>query len=617
MSTSTSPDSFDYVIIGGGTAGLVLASRLSEDPNVQVLVLEAGADLGADPRVNIPAMWVQLAGTEADWNFKTTPQVGLGGRKMGMPQGHLLGGSSALNSMNFVVSAESNIDMWKTLGNPGWDWASLSSSLDKVYHLHGAGEASGAPKGNGAIQVTVPEEDSKWPQVWRETFANLGFPAENNPLSSRILGPVSYPDSVDPTSAARSYVCSAYLEPARSRSNLTVWTSVEVEHINFNTDGSAEPTAVGVQYTATKEGQVVTGQKVSARQEVILSAGVFNSPRILESSGVGDAKLLASAGVSVVVDNPYVGENLQNHPVVPLSFEAIAQEGLQTIDGLNRQDPAALGAAMQSYGQQRGPLSRSNGNVMAHLPFPNIASDAGKRDLESILDKALQESGKGATKTTPAYEQALQSYVRSVLNSTNEASAFYITVPGWASYTPDGSWEPIPAGTESYYSIPILLAHPLSRGSAHITKDAPGGLAINPNYLAHPLDVEILARHVQYAESVLATTAPLANCLNQDTNAKRSTALPPGPGAFAGEKGLEAAKKYVRENVVGAFHYVGTCSMLPREMGGVVDSKLRVYGCRGLRVCDASVIPLATRANTMATVYSVAEKTAEIIKSGA
>lgn len=617
MSASSSPDSFDYVIIGGGTAGLVLASRLSEDPSVQVLVLEAGEDLGADPRVNIPAMWVQLAGTQADWSFKTTPQAGLGGRKMGMPQGHLLGGSSALNSMNFVVSAESNIDMWKSLGNPGWDWASLSSSLDKVYHLHGAGVASGAPKGNGTIQVTVPEEDSKWPQVWRETFAKLGFPAENNPLSSRILGPVSYPDSVDPASAARSYVCSAYLEPAKSRPNLVVWTSVEVEKILFNTDGHAEPTAVGVQYTLTKEGEAISGRKVSARQEVILSAGVFNSPRILESSGIGDAKLLDSAGVSVVVDNPFVGENLQNHPVVPLSFETIAQEGLHTIDGLNRQDPAALGAAMQSYGQQRGPLSRSNGNVMAHLPFPNIASDAGRRDLESIFAKTLQDSEKGATKTTPVYDQALQGYVRSVLESTEEASAFYITVPGWASYTPDGSWEPIPAGNESYYSIPILLAHPLSRGSAHITNDTPNGIAINPNYLAHPLDVEVLARHVQFAESVLSTTAPLADCLNQTTNAKRSTALPPGPRAFAGEEGLEAAKKHVRENVVGAFHYVGTCSMLPREMGGVVDSTLRVYGCRGLRVCDASIIPLATRANTMATVYSVAEKAAEIIKSGA
>lgn len=616
MSASSSPESFDYVIIGGGTAGLVLASRLSENPNNQVVVLEAGEDLGADPRVNIPAMWVQLAGTQADWKFKTTPQAGLGGREMGMPQGHLLGGSSALNSMNFVVSAESNIDMWKRLGNPGWDWASLSSSLDKVYRLHGAGEDSGAPKGNGTIQVTVPEEDSSWPQVWRETFAKLGFPTESNPLSNRVLGPVAYPDSVDPVSAARSYVCSAYLEPAKSRPNLAIWTSVEVEKILFNTEGPGEPTAVGVQYTTTKEGRVTSGKKVTARQEVILSAGVFNSPRILESSGVGDPGLLDSVGVPVVVDNPYVGENLQNHPVVPLSFEAIVQEGLQTIDGLNRQDAAAIGAAMELYGQQRGPFSRSNGNVMAHLPFPNITMDDGRRDLESILENTLQDSEKGATKTAPAYDQALKSYVRSVLESTDEASAFYITVSGWASYTPDGSWGPIPAGNESYFSIPVLLAHPLSRGSAHITKDTPTGLAINPNYLAHPLDIEILARHVQFAESVLATTAPLADCLNQATNAKRSTALPPGPRAFAGKEGLEAAKRYVRENLVGSFHYVGTCSMMPREMGGVVDPTLRVYGCRGLRVCDASVIPLATRANTMATVYSVAEKAAEIIMSG-
>lgn len=388
------------------------------------------------------------------------------------------------------------------------------------------------------------------------------------------------------------------------------------------------------------DGQTLTGQSVTARREVIISAGAINSPRILELSGIGDADRLRSLDIPVLVNNPFVGENLQNHTLVPLSFEIApgAGEGFETIDGLSRQDPAALSAAMEAYGRQAGPLSKSNSNVQAQVPFPNITTEEGRRDLQRVLDSTLQVtvsddgSASGATtKTTPAYDAALKSYVRSVLESPTESSAILMTVPGWASYTPEGKWAPIPAGNETYFSIPVLLSHPLSRGTVHITKSnaspsgpetsttkpAELGLEVNPNYLSHPLDVEVLARHVQFVESVLAATAaPLAAHLQQSGGARRSPALPPGPRAFAGEGGLGRARAYVREAALGAFHWAGTCSMLPRGDGGVVDPQLRVYGCRGLRVCDASVFPLVTRANSMATVYAVAERGAEIIKGG-
>ncbi|CAN8097433.1 unnamed protein product [Discula destructiva] len=614
------PQSFDYVIVGGGTAGLVLAARLTEDPEVQVLVLEAGEDLQNDQRVNVPAMWMQLLGTSADWAFKTSPQNGLGGREMNFSQGHLLGGSSALNSMNFVVSAKSNLEQWEALGNPGWDGSIIPSAMHKVYSLHGAANLSQADQGNGSIQATVPVEDSRWPELWRKTIAASGFPADNSPVSATISGAVSYPDTVDPKTATRSYAVTAYLNSAGQRANLVVQTSALVDKIlfstaNSSTDGSG-PIATGVQYSTVQ----ASGIQVAARKEVILSAGTFNSPRILETSGIGDAALLNSLDVSVVVDNAFVGENLQNHLVVPLSFETVEGDGLHTIDDLSRGDSAALAAAAAAFAKQSGPLSRSNGNVMAHLPFPNIATDTGKQELEKLLDNVLQSSS-GATKTTTAYDKQLKLYVQSVLRSTNESSSFYITVPGWASYKPDGNPAAIPPGNETYFSIPVLLAHPLSRGSTHITSDSitssrSSGVDINPNYLAHPLDLEILARHVQFVESSLAITHPLASALNQSSSAKRSPDMPAGPAGFAGDDGLGLAREYVRKTAVGAYHFVGTCSMLPREKGGVVDPELRVYGVRGLRVVDASVIPLATSANTMATVYSLAERAAEIIKSG-
>lgn len=128
----------DYIIVGGGTSGLVVANRLSEDPDTQVLVLEAGGDHSADPRVNIPALWTSLIGTtEADWQFRTEPQAGLAdGRRAQEPQGRGLGGSSAINGQAFIAPARADIDAWAALGNPGWDWERLAPSYRKAYTLH-------------------------------------------------------------------------------------------------------------------------------------------------------------------------------------------------------------------------------------------------------------------------------------------------------------------------------------------------------------------------------------------------------------------------------------------------------------------------------------------------
>lgn len=310
---------------------------------------------------------------------------------------------------------------------------------------------------------------------------------------------------------------------------------------------------------------------------------------------------------------------------MPLSFEVTENsgDGFDTIDGLLRQDPTALGAAAEAYGRQTGPLSRSNSNVQAQMPFPHVNTEKGRGDLEQVLRRTI---GDAIGKST--YQRSLESYVQSVLESPTESSATYLTVPGWASYNPDGSWAAIPEGNEKYFSIPVMLAHPLSRGSVHVTRgsDRSLGLDIDPAYLSHPLDIEVLARHVRLVESVLAadtSKSALASHLNQSPSAKRSPALPQGPAAFRGngadeeEQGLELARSYVQQTVFGAFHWTSSCAMLPRDKGGVVDSQLRVYGARGLRIVDASIFPLITRANTMATVYAVAERAAEIIKGGA
>ncbi|KAL2259503.1 hypothetical protein VTK26DRAFT_6793 [Humicola hyalothermophila] len=594
---------FDFIIVGGGCAGLVLAARLTEDANVRVLVLEAGEDLTADPRVNVPAMWPQLQGTDTDWQFKTVPQRALGNRELLVPMGRLLGGSGALNGMNFVISAKEDLDGWAALGNEGWDWESFEKHLKKTYTL----TAGSKTDNDGVLHVNIPDEEDKWPSVWRETFAALGFPTDNDPFSGEILGAVMYPDAIHPTTRTRSFAGNGYLGPARERPNLTIKTGVSVDKVVFDRTSDI-PVATGVQYTG-KEGKTET---VSANKEVILSAGAFHSPKILESSGIGGAELLRSLGIDVVVDNPHVGENLQNHPMCVMVFETVddGQDGFDTIDPIARQDPAALGAAMETYTtKQRGWFSKSNSNAMAHIPFPDIDTAGGKQEVEQLV-RTWCSSGAGdpGCKATPAYTKAHETLVQNVLSSPKHASGYYLTFPGWALYGPSGRLVPVPAdGSEKYFSIALILTHPLSRGSVHLTSQ--GDIAIDPNYLSHPLDTEVLARHVRFLESKLATTEPLASRLKPD--GKRA---PAGyPRGFTAD--LEKTKEFLRDNAVGAMHYTSTCSMMPRELGGVVDSQLRVYGTKNLRVVDASIMPYTTRANTMATVYGIAEKAADIIKA--
>lgn len=451
--------------------------------------------------------------------------------------------------------------------------------------------------------MSYPDDtDNHWASVWKDTLAGLGFSVSGDLFTGEANGLIVNPESVDPTTKQRSSSQSAYLAPAASRSNLHVLTEAVVDKIIFDTD-TTDVVATGVQYT--RGGQTET---INARKEVVLAAGAINSPMILERSGIGSAELLKELGIEVVVDNQGVGEKLQNHFMV--TFCAEVKDGLKTMDPIVRQDPTALAAAQEAYQKQTGPFATSGTCVTGQLPFPGIQTAEGKEDLEKILAKTLDgapsDSGTGSS-----FDKAHEEFVRSMLASCDEASGCYITFPGWGAFNPDGTIAEPPAGTNGYFTIGLLSTHPLSRGSTHITSasgQSPGCVAVNPGYLSHPLDIEVFARNLRFLETLLAAE-PLASQLKP--SGKRNAAAPPA-GGF---RDLETARNYVRDHGLGGNHFVGGCSMMPREMGGVVDPKLRVYGTRNLRVCDASVIPLIPRANPQATVYGVAEHSASIIKS--
>lgn len=584
-------EAYDFVIIGGGTSGLVLANRLSEDPNLQIIVLETGEDRSVDPNTLTPGAWPLLSGSSADWTFHTAPQKDIG-RQITIPQGKALGGSSAINSFLFTPTSKANVEGWKDLGNEGWDYATYETALKKSFTLH---KPSGVTEGSGPLQLALAAPEGHWEKAWIDGLESMGFP-RTDPLSGRLGGPIIAPESIDPKTKQRSYAVNAYLDPARNRPNLTVRTETTVTRIlleKASSAGDGNVSAKGVQFI-TKGGP---SQTIGIRKEVIISAGTFNSPRILELSGIGGADLLQRLGIDIVIDNPHVGENLQNHVFTGLVFEA--RDDVDTIDAFFRQEPDAVAAAMQDYGTKgTGPLSTSNMVTMAQLPLPECYTEEGRKELDQLLGTSDGDS----PPTTLAFATAHEAFVRSILTDPSEPLGNYVFGPAYAPF--DGP-SPTYRAPGKHVSVAVELSHPLSRGSVHITSatsentSTNEGLSIECRYFSHPLDLEVLARQVRFTEDIISRAEPLMRYLKPYT--KRFT-------------DLEVAKEYCRRTADGAYHYTGTCSMMPRAMGGVVDSRLRVHGCSNLRVCDASIVPLAPTANPQAVVYGVAELAASLIK---
>ncbi|GKZ66590.1 hypothetical protein AnigIFM60653_002821 [Aspergillus niger] len=590
---------YDFVIIGGGTAGLVVASRLSEDPNTSVLVLEAGADLTADPRVNIPIFYAALLGSDADWKFKSSPQPGLNGRVLGLNQGKTLGGSSSLNAHVFVPPFKGVIDSWEALGNPGWNWTMLRDYYSKAYSsptvTQDAKEGlaiEGWPelnKAKGPIQTSFGNEAHPIRKAWAELFRNNGQYNAADPFIHSSVGSFSCLASID-SEGKRSNSTSAYYKPVELRQNLHVLTNSLVEKILF--DESKPPRAIGVQYS--HDGVSKTFQ---ARNEVILAAGAFQSPKILQLSGVGGAELLEKHGIHIVMDLPGVGQNLQDHMISYTAFQAKPE--IETKDSLVRQEPEAIGLAMQEYAATgSGPLASLGVYTYAYLSLP----DPDRSALRAVFTDDTPDNSQQHKATQAYYDIA-----KTTILDSKQPSAAYLAALGQTNYSKDLNDGTIPAASPGkFITLGVMLSQPLSRGSVYITSNNPETPPmIDPGYLSNPLDLEVIARHLLGIKN-LAESPQLGELLEQPLKFRDPAA------DFQGD--LDAAKKYARDNLVSMWHFVGTCSMLPREKDGVVDSNLKVYGIEGLRVVDASAIPLVSTANLQATVYAFAERAADLIR---
>ncbi|KAJ8126808.1 hypothetical protein O1611_g6832 [Lasiodiplodia mahajangana] len=321
-------ESYDYVVVGGGTAGLVVAARLTEDADVRVLVIEAGADKRSDPSLETPGL---VAGAYADdrfiWPFQSTPQPELHGRHLRQDTGKVLGGSSLTNFMMAMFPSRKNLDTWSKMGNKGWSYNDLAPYFQKFSTSHppskairetlgGLGYYQEDMTGNGPIQLSFDDQYSVMNEKWFQTFAHLGLEMKTDPRTGKAIGAFQNSSTIESGKNTRSSSVTAYYtDEIAKRPNLKVLLETTVQKITTETrDGLVVATGVEVK---DKEGKVTT---ITAKNEVVLAAGTVRTPQLLELSGIGDRDLLESLGINVLIDNPNVGEHMQDHLMTSQQF---------------------------------------------------------------------------------------------------------------------------------------------------------------------------------------------------------------------------------------------------------------------------------------------------------
>jgi len=522
---------YDYVIVGAGSAGCVLANRLTEDPSVKVLLIEAGK---RDRHVNIkiPAAFAKQFRTKLDWDFNTEPEPHCEGRSLYMPRGKGLGGSGSMNAMLYVRGRPLDYDQWESSGAPGWGWKDVWP-----YFLRAEDNHRGASE-HHAVGGPLRVENERSPRELSGRFlaacGAAGIPVIDDYNGLEQDG--ASMAQVTQRGGRRWSPADAYLRPAMKRSNLEVLTGAQVLAIEL--EGTR---ARGVRYSDRRGSELIA----LAERDVILAAGALVSPQLLMLSGIGPAERLGEHGISVTVDLPGVGENLQDHPYVSCVWDVPGGGSLA-----DAEKPKAL---LEYLLRKSGPLSSS---VAEALAFVRSRPGLPAADLQFHFAPA------------------------------------YFVDNGFAEY--DG--HAITMG-------PALIS-PQSRGWVRLrSADPTAKPRILTNTLADSADVAALLAGMRLTREI-AASEPLAAVVGEE--------LFPGPGLTDERDLIED----LRRRVDLLYHPVGTCRMGSDEMA-VVDPELRVRGVEGLRVVDASIMPLIPGANTNAPTIMLAERACDLIIGGA
>ena len=531
-------DTFDYIIVGSGSAGSVLADRLTANGKHRVLLLEAG---GTDMRfyVQMPLGYGKtFYDKSVNWMYRAEPDPGLNGQSDYYPRGKLLGGSSSINAMVYIRGHRQDYEDWRSAGNVGWGWDEVLASYRKMED-YAAGDPAFRGRG-GPLTITDLGDQAHplcKPYLEATEKAGLRFTPDFNGAEQEGVGLYQYTIK----NGIRNSAARAFLKPAMKRKNLLVETHAQVTKILF--EGKR---AVGVAY-------VQRGMKLDARgREIILAGGAINSPQLLQLSGIGPGALLQSLGIPLVHANANVGARMQDHHGINYTWRM----NVPTLNDELRPWWGKLKAGLQYILTRRGPLSLS-----------------------------INQGG-GFFRTHPEMTRPnMQLYMQ----------AFSTLIPR-AGERPILSPDPF-----SGLSLGLSNCRPTSTGEVMIKSPDP---LVQPkisfNVYSTNSDVEEMLAAVKFLRRI-AAQEPMKSLMAEE--------LRPGPEIQTDE----AMINDFRQRSGTVYHHSCTCRMGPEEATSVVDSRLRVHGVEGLRVCDASVFPNLIAGNTNAPAMMVGWRGAEII----
>ncbi|KAL1410798.1 hypothetical protein Q8F55_001740 [Vanrija albida] len=559
---SVNGKTYDYVIVGGGLTGIVLATRLSEDANRKVLVIEAGKDEEQNPDVTEASAYQRAFGGPLDWAFTTTNQGSADGNTQTVRAGKGLGGSTLINGMAWSKPHNFQIDAFETLGNPGLNWNSLQPYMLRAenFRAPSSGQAGAGVTYNPTCHRTGGpigvEFGGDWPgdleRNFNQTALNKGVPYAGDLTCGNPAGlsPIAHTQQGNlRIDAYRGYLYN------KDRPNLTILTGANVGKVLLSS--SATPRATGVEFRDQSQRTF----SASGSLEVIMAAGSIKTPLILQQSGIGPSSFLQAASIPVRVDLP-IGQNLIDQVTTTTDW---------------------------SFSGNRGGAS-----PIVFPRFQDLFSGDEKNTATSLLQTKLSAYAQEAV-NAGAWSAAAAAGLEKILGIQRD---WVLNKGAGISENYDYSYGNT-LGYDSWYLLPF------GRGSVRVTNNNPygGSFSIDPRFFANEFDRLAVGATARFTRSV-STGSPLNG---QITGENR-------PGSQVGDTASSWAE-WAKYNYRSNWHPIGTAAMISRDLGGSVDPRNRVYGVAGLRVVDSSTLPIQVSSHLMSVLYGLAERAAELIKA--